>query len=85
MAIDKAESDMLASAAANVLAQFDIAPDPKTQAIIGMITACGVVYGPRIVMIRARKAQQKKEAKGEAGIYSPGGQPLGTTEFSVTQ
>jgi hypothetical protein len=84
IAIDASEGDLLANAAANLLAQFDIAPDPKTQAIIGMIMACGVVYGPRVMIVGARKRQERKEkATGEAGVYSPSGEPQGTTPFSV--
>ncbi len=81
--IDKSEGDLLAGASANVLAQFDITPDPKTQAIIGMIIACSAVYAPRVIMIRARKAQEEAEkADGTAGVYGPGGEPMGTTGFS---
>lgn len=83
IAIDASEGDILANASANVLAQFDIAPDPKTQAIIGMIMACGAVYAPRVVVYRMRKAQEEKERAGEAGIYSPDGTPQGTTSFST--
>lgn len=54
MALDEEEGKLLAEATANVLAEFDIRPDPKLQAVIGLITAAGVVYGPRVVMIRAR-------------------------------
>lgn len=83
IAIDKAEGDMLANATANVLAQFDITPDPKTQAIIGMIMACGAVYGPRVMLYRMRQAQERKEAEpGTAGVYDASGNPVGTTEFS---
>jgi hypothetical protein len=81
--LDKAETDMLAQASANVLAQFDIAPDPKTQAIIGLLMACGAVYGPRVVVIRTRKSQERKEEKGEAGIYNANGLAMGTTTFSA--
>lgn len=83
LVIDKAEGDMLANATANVLAQFDITPDPKTQAIIGMIMACGAVYGPRAFAYRMRKAQEAKETEpGTAGVYGPGGEAMGTTGFT---
>jgi hypothetical protein len=74
---------MLANAAANVLAQFDIAPDPKTQALIGLILAAGAVYAPRVVVYRARMAQERQERKaGVAGVYGTEGEPQGTTTFS---
>jgi hypothetical protein len=83
IAIDRSEGDILANATANVLAQFDIAPDPKTQAIIGMIMACGAVYAPRVIAYRMRTAQEAQEREGQAGVYSADGSPQGTTNFSV--
>jgi hypothetical protein len=59
MMIDSEEGDLLAKSAANVLEQFDMTPDPKLQAAVGMIVACAVVYGPRVALIRARKALQE--------------------------
>jgi hypothetical protein len=90
LAIDEDEGRMLAAASANVMEEFDLKPDPKTQAIVGLIMAAGTVYGPRAVMIQMRKAQQKREkAAGEngvgtAGVYNPDGTPAGTTEFSTS-
>lgn len=82
--IDKEESDLLANASANVMQQFDLTPDPKTQAIIGLVMACGTVYGPRVYMIRARMAQEAQEKRaGTAGVYDGAGMPQGTTEFTV--
>lgn len=83
--LEKDESDMLAKALANVLEQFDIAPDPKTQALIGLVTTAGVIYAPRVINIQYRKAQEKKEKQsGTAGVYDASGAPIGTTEFSVS-
>jgi hypothetical protein len=85
--IDKEEGDMLANATVNMMAEFDIVPDPKTQAVIGMIIAAGIVYGPRAAMIRARLAQEAKEraaganGAGVAGIYAADGSAMGTTDF----
>jgi len=82
IAIDNDEGEMLAKASANVLAQFDIAPDPKTQAIIGLVMACGAVYAPRYMAIKMRKAQQEKETQpGTGGVYSADGMPQGTTSY----
>lgn len=84
MMIDQEEGELLATASVNMMQQFDIAPDPKTQAIIGMIMATATVYGPRIYMIRARLAQEAKEAKaGKAGVYAPDGAPVGTTDYQT--
>jgi hypothetical protein len=83
LVIDKSEGDMLAHASANVLAQFDITPDPKTQAIIGMIMACGAVYGPRAFAYRMRKAHEKAaETDGVASVINPDGSS-GTTTYSA--
>lgn len=78
---------MLASASVNVMRQFDLTPDPKTQAIIGMIIACGTVYAPRVYLYNARKEQEKREKAagpdgvGTAGVFDPSGAPAGTTDF----
>lgn len=88
--IDKPEATLLASSAADLMAQFDVAPDPKTRAIIGMIMACGTVYGPRAVMIRMRKAQEREEKPagsdglGTAGVFDVHGFGVGTTGFVAT-
>jgi len=90
LAIDEDEARMLANAGANVLEQFDLKPDPKTQAIVGLVIAAGTVYGPRAYMISARKAQARAERKanaatgeGVAGVYAATGEPMGTTSFTV--
>jgi len=83
MIIDDQEGMLLAKATANVLEQFDLKPDPKTQAIIGLVMAAGTVYAPRVIMINQRKAQQAKEKRnGTAGLYDAQGNPVGTTQFS---
>ena len=88
LSITENEGHTLAEASINLMVEFDITPDPKTQAIIGMIVAAGMVYGPKVYMIRARKEQQAREkpasanAAGTGGIYAHDGTPLGTTEFT---
>jgi hypothetical protein len=89
LAIDEDEGRMLAAASTNVMEEFDLKPDPKTQAIVGLIIAAGTVYGPRVVMIQMRKAQEKRERAagangvGTAGVYTAENEPAGTTEFRV--
>lgn len=76
---------MIAKATANVLEEFDLKPDPRTQAIIGLVMACGAVYAPRVVAYRMRKAQAKQEASpGVAGVYAADGRPQGTTSYKET-
>lgn len=91
LAIDKDEGDLLAKASANLMSEFDLTPDPKTQAIVGLVMAAATVYGPRAVMIRARKAQEKQEKSadenghGMGGVTDSNGHPVGVTPFSVAQ
>ena len=60
VAIDKDDADTLARATSNVLAEFNIAPDPKIAAVIGLVIAAGSVYGPMAVSIRLRKQAEAK-------------------------
>ena len=75
LAIEETEAKSLAGAVANVLEEFDIQPDPKVQAIVGLIIAAGSVYGPRMYLIRERqKAQRKtKEKPSEVIPFGPVG------------
>lgn len=59
MVLEEDEAKNLAAATATVLSEFDIRPDPKIEAIIGLVTAAGMIYGPRVYLITDRK---KKEA-----------------------
>lgn len=82
--IDESEAEYLARSTANVMEQFDLKPDPKTQAIIGLIVAAGTIYGPRIYMIKARQVATSKERKanaqgvGVASVLNPDGSSMGT-------
>jgi hypothetical protein len=78
MSLDKEESDLLANATVNVLEQFDIRPDPKTEAIFGLIVAAGTVYGPRAYSIQARRARERRAKKdAEMKPVMDAGFPLG--------
>ena len=59
MALDDDEAKNLAAATATVLQEFDIRPDPKIEAVVALVTAAGMIYGPRVYLITDRK---KKEA-----------------------
>jgi len=58
MEIDPEESSMLAAPMVDVMDQFGLKPDPKYEAIVGLITAASMVYGPRIYMM-SRSKQEK--------------------------
>lgn len=54
LVLQPTEGDALASSLANVGDQFDITPDPKVQAIIGLMMTAGMIYGSRMYNIRER-------------------------------
>ena len=63
LVLQETESSALATSIANVLSEFDITPDPKIQAIIGLLMTGGMIYGPRMYLIRTRlKNDNKKPA-----------------------
>ena len=63
LVLEEDEAKSLAMASANVLEQFDITPDPRVTAIVGLITTCGVIYGPRVYLVRERR-KAEREANG---------------------
>lgn len=69
--LDKNEGDALAGSLANMLAEFDITPDPKVQAIIGLVVTAGTIYGPRMYLYNER---MKKERRKPATIATIGGE-----------
>lgn len=58
--LEDTEAETLAKAVSNVLIEFDIQPDPKAQAIFGLVVAAGSVYGPRVYLIRERRKEERK-------------------------
>jgi hypothetical protein len=88
MMIDESEAEYLAKATANVLDQFDLKPDPKTQAIVGLVIAAGTVYGPRVYMIKSRHAAEgqarkaNRQGAGIASVINPDGSST-TAGFTV--
>lgn len=61
--LDDKEAASLAGAVANVMTEFDITPDPKIQAVLGLVTVSGMIYGPRIYLIRERRSAEKEAEK----------------------
>jgi hypothetical protein len=81
--LEAEEANGLATSGLTLAAMYDITPDPKLQAAILFAGQVGMIYGTRIVAIRARKAQEKEEKRtGRAGVYTADGSPAGTTEFT---
>lgn len=72
MALDQSEADLLAEATVNVLREFDIKPDPKVEAVFGLIIAAGTVYGPRFYLVKMRQKTEAAEANvGRTQTYEP--------------
>jgi hypothetical protein len=69
--IDKKESDALAAATANVMEQFDIQPDPKITAIIGLLSTATTIYGPRVYLYNKHKEKLDKEKVKEDAAIMP--------------
>ena len=62
-ALEKDEADLLATSMRDVAIAYDIVPDPKTQALIGMVMAIGTVYGPRAYLALHRKQSTDAAAR----------------------
>lgn len=62
LVLEEDEAKSLAMASANVLEQFDITPDPRVTAVLGLVTTCGMIYGPRVYLIRERKREEKEKS-----------------------
>lgn len=69
LALSEVEASGLATSAVNVLDQFDITPDPKMQAIVGLLMTAGMIYGPRMYNIQSRVKAEKSEPKSSASMH----------------
>ena len=58
--IEDEEAEALAKSTAVVLEEFDIRPDPKIEAVIGLVTTAGMIYGPRVYLIAERKKMERR-------------------------
>lgn len=61
--LDGDDADALAKAATNVLVEFDVTPNPKVQAVVGLVMTCGAVYGPKAYLIKERLKEEKSNGK----------------------
>ncbi len=59
LALESDDANALAKASAAVLVEFDITPNPKVQAVVGLVMTAGAVYGPKIYMIKERRKEQR--------------------------
>lgn len=67
--LEDEEAEALAKSTAVVLEEFDIRPDPKIEAIIGLVTTASMIYGPRAYMITERKKREAVERAQQNEAY----------------
>lgn len=63
MELEDTEAKNLSQAVVNVLDQFNIVPDPKITAVVGLVMTASAIYGPRAYLISERLAAQKKSRR----------------------
>lgn len=63
LALKDDEAKNLALATARVLEEFDIRPEPKIEAIVGLIIAGSSIYGPRAYFIMERRKKEAAERR----------------------
>lgn len=68
LAIGEDESNALTSAVALVIAEYDFTPDAKTQAWINLAAVTVSITAPRVMMYKARKAEEKKKLEDEKDV-----------------
>ncbi len=66
LALDEAEANAIAGAVANCLDVFDVRPDPRVEAVVGLVTTCGPIYATKYFLIRHRKNAERRAAPASA-------------------
>ena len=61
LVLNEEETKALAGATAKVLEEFDIRPDPKVEAVVGLVTTAGAICGPKVYFIRERKRAERRQ------------------------
>lgn len=69
------EAKQLASALKDIMAVHSINVSPSTLAYAKLIGAVGMIYGPRVAMMTAAKAAERK-AKENATVFDQHGKPV---------
>lgn len=70
LALDQKEANMLASALNAVQEHYGVEIPPEYAIWVNLVTACGMIYGPRIVQISSRKKRERKEKEPPRSPYS---------------
>jgi hypothetical protein len=68
--LEQKEADQLAKSVGAVMDEFGFQPDPKTQAVIGLVMTAGMIYGPRAYLIRERLADEAKARRAPSHSYA---------------
>lgn len=71
--LEDTESRLLASSVANVLIEFDITPDPKAQALVGLIMVGSTIYGPRMYLYNERMKEERAAKRQRPVMVHPMG------------
>ena len=59
LALDKDDCETLAKSLAALMREYDIALSGKTAALLGMLGACAMTYGPVFMLVKERKAKER--------------------------
>lgn len=65
LALDEEEAKALSEGVKEVASHYDIEPDPKIMAWVGLIGTCSAIYAPRIMAYKMRRAQERKEERAQ--------------------
>jgi hypothetical protein len=71
IAINEAEATDLAKALDEIARLHEITINPKIAAYGNLIAVCGIVYGGRVMMVRAMLADQQRRAPPRADNVAP--------------
>jgi hypothetical protein len=83
LVLSEPEASGLSESGLTLLELYDIKPNPKVEAAILFAGQIGLVYGTRILAIRARSANAKKGTrKGNATVFDGDGAPVGSTSYT---
>lgn len=72
LVIQESDAKSLAIAIAEVSKHYPMTIDPKTMAWVNLVSAAGMIYGPRFYFINQRKKEEGKKNKapshGDASV-----------------
>lgn len=60
-ALNDTEAGALSASVVNVMQAFDIRPDPRAQAVVGLMMTSAMIYGPRFYVLKNRERTKKSD------------------------